>query len=483
MTWSYPNFVPCYINRHHEEPWSLDPLCFYFSDLKWSCRHCLSCCPPLLCKGHGLPGVVTWITAPLELLSASSYQNITATNGQPVSLMHTYSKKVTRSIFVNISMQHIAGTSAWLRCMTKSHGTVTDDCSCEPSNTTPKPYTGIPTTTLPPKCYSPPGDSCDWYRNCLEKKYPCEDTSNAYAIKYTEKFCRLYDDRYSIFSSEGRKWVDAVRKCLQVSLVPILRPWYKLSCKDIRQRAFASHTPCYLNPDKDAPSICDLGFKDFLQIFLTIKSSFIQLDTSWESLKGMWNIGTGCAASYVKEALTKQLIKISKIEVKNVNRAKRSLSDPLPEADARSRFADQVGSAIAKALKWSTDVMDWLAYPENVTHADDHADISNIIIVLADIKALGIVSTSMPGINFNQTIKEFASAVAKGTLLLQVDGHNVWVKSLASCSDKSCNSTRVLAVSDKPPKWNKNSAHFAFCNLGLYGFTAILVIFLNKLFF
>ena len=278
--------------------------------------------------------------------------------------------------------------------------------------------------------------------------------------------------------------MDAVRKCLQVSLVPILRPWYKPSCEDIRQRAFASHTPCYLNPDKDAPSICDLGSKDFLHIFLTIKRSFIQLDTLPKSLKGMWNIGTGCAASYVKEARTKVMIIISKIQVvKNLlGREKRSLSDLLPEADARSRFADQVGLAIAKALKWNTDVMDWLAYPENVTQADD-PDISNIIIVLADIKALGIVNSSMPGINFNQTMEEFASAVAKGTLPSQVDGHNVWVKSLASCSDKSCNSARVLAVSDKPPKWHKNSAHFAYSNLGLYGFTATLVIFLNKLFF
>ena len=392
----------------------------------------------------------------------------------------------------HICRDHLRGTSTkycWYQCMIevhgKSFGKVTDDCSCEPGNTTPKPYTGIPTTSLPLKCYSPSGDSCDWYRNCLEKKYPCEDTSNAYAIKYAETFCKLYDDRYSKISPEGRKWVDAVRKCLQVSLVPILRPWYKPSCEDIRQRAFASHTPCYLNPDKDAPSICDLGVKDFLQIFLTIKRSFIQLDTLWESLEGMWNIGSRCATSYVKEALTKALIKMSKIEVKNLpNRAKRSLSDPLSEADARSRFADQVGSAIAKALKWNTDVMDWLAYPENITHADD-PDISNIIIVLADIKALGIVSTYMPGIDFNQTIEEFASAVANGTLpLLQVDGHIVWVKSLASCSDKSCNSTRVLAVSDKPPKWNKKSAHSAYSNLGPYGFTATLVIsFLNKLFF
>ena len=383
----------------------------------------------------------------------------------------------------------------WYQCMLEVHnknfGPVVDDCSCNVVSSTPNPYTSTPTTSLPPACYSPPGDSCDWYRKCLEKKYPCEDTSNAYAIRYAEKFCRLYGERYSLFSSDGRKWVDGVRKCLQVSLVPLLRPWYKLSCQEIRQRAFASHTPCYLNPDKDAPSICDLSCSDYLKIFWTIKGSLFTMDTAWESMKGMWNIGSKCgAASQIpkcftegKDGVTKKIMKISKMVIKKfkklLNRDRRS-SEPLPEADARSRFADGVGSAIARALKWNNDVMDWLAYSENATHVDD-PDILHIVIVLADIKALGIVTTSTPSINFNQTIRVFATAIKEGTLPLQVDGYNVWVKSLASCSDKSCNSTQTLAVSDKPPKWN-TAARISYGNFGLFGFTAALIMFMNKLF-
>ena len=406
-------------------------------------------------------------------------------------------------------------TYCWYQCMLevyeKDSGPVSDDCSCQLSNTTAKPYAGVPTTSLPQECESPKGDSCDWYRNCLEKRYPCEDTSNAYAIKYAEKFCRLYENRSSLFSPEGRKWVEAVRKCLQVSLVPILRPWYKFSCEDIRQWAFDSHTPCYLDPDEGAPSICDLDCQDFFKIFWTIKGSFIQLDTFWETLKGMWNIGARCGVASqiakcfkpVKEAylrVQKAVIKIIKIVIKKLKKlltwGKRSTSDPLPEADAQSRFADRVGSAIATAMNWNADVMDWLAYPENTTAPADDPDIMNIIIVLADIKALGIVNTSAPAINFNQTIKEFALTVANGTLPLQVDGTNVWVKSLASCSDKSCNSSQVLAVSDKPPtittttttttifKWStRNSARIAYSNFRLYGFTATLVLFVDKLFF
>ena len=112
-------------------------------------------------------------------------------------------------------------TYCWYQCMLEVHdkttGDVSNDCSCNPNDKNP-----TVTTALPASCYSPAGDSCDWYRNCLEKKYPCEATTNAYAITFAEKFCKLYNDHYSKFSSDGRKWINAVRKCLQVSLVLLL---------------------------------------------------------------------------------------------------------------------------------------------------------------------------------------------------------------------------------------------------------------------
>ena len=353
-------------------------------------------------------------------------------------------------------------TYCWYQCMLEVHnkndGSVTSDCSCNSSNPTSYPNTLTPTTLLPPECYSPSGDSCDWYRNCLERKYPCEATSNGYAIKYAEHFCKLYDQNFAKFSLSGKNWVNGVRKCLQVSLVPLLRPWVDPTCEKIRERAFASHTPCYLDPGNGMPSVCDLDCSDYYQIFWTIKGSFGKVDTLWESLKGMWNIGAKCGwYTNIKKCygeLKDGPVRVIKLKIKRFFPRSRRSIDPLPESDAQSRFADGVGSAIASALKWNSDVMDWLAYTERVEDPEN----LEIVVLLADKKALGITITSTPSVNFNQTIHEFASAVHQGALPLKVDGHNVWVKILALCSDKACNSTQTLAVSDKPPNWETTLA-------------------------
>ena len=246
-----------------------------------------------------------------------------------------------------------------------------------------------------------------------------------------------------------------------------------------------SYTDSLLKPDKDVPSICDLDYVQYVKIFWTIKGSFVKLDTAWESLKGMWNIPTKCISSKIKQTFEsskqtlKDVIKFFKIKVQKFKKRKRRSTDSLPEADLQSRFADEVGSNIASALKWNMDVMDWLAYTDAVADLDN----LNISIVLADKKALGIVSTSVPSVDFYQTIQEFASAV-NGTLPVQVDGHKVWIKSLSSCSDKSCNSTQTLAVSDKPP-WSGATgiSHGNVSLCGVCGTIALLMMFMNKLLF
>lgn len=60
-------------------------------------------------------------------------------------------------------------------------------------------------------------------------------------------------------------------------------------------------------------------------------------------------------------------------------------SSALTDAEARSQFADGLGSTIAKSLKWNTFVMDWVAYSGDTSSSGDDLD---VIIVLADIKAL-----------------------------------------------------------------------------------------------
>lgn len=346
----------------------------------------------------------------------------------------------------------------WYQCMIEVHnkesGPVTSDCSCTPSFV-PKPPLS-PTTSLPSFCYSPSGTSCLWYRSCLEKKYPCKDTNNADPIRYAEEMCWLYNNRKSIFSSDGRKWVDGVRKCLQVNLVPFLRPWAKPTCHDIGQKAFETQVSCYLNPDQGVPSICDLDCKEYLKFFWVIKGYIFRVEKVWESLSGLWNIDDKCGSNSSRNCFEEgdqRLIKITKISFKKFNpRVKRSL-DPISDETARRRFADRVASAIARGLKWDTMVMDWFAFPSNATNASDPTSLE-MVMVLADKKALGITTTFRPSFNFNQSLQQLSSAIKESTLPLQVDGYNVWVKSLSSCTDKTCNVTLTLADSDRPPIWH-----------------------------
>ena len=157
-----------------------------------------------------------------------------------------------------------SATYCWYQCMVEvyhqNYGFVRSGCKCTPGE--------VIGSSLPQSCFSPSGDSCNWYRNCLRKKYSCQDSSNAYAVRYAEKFCELYDDRRSFFSAEGQKWVDAVRKCLQVDLVPLIRPWVTASCYNLRQKALASHVPCYINPDQNVTSVCDLKCTDYLRVLI-----------------------------------------------------------------------------------------------------------------------------------------------------------------------------------------------------------------------
>lgn len=350
----------------------------------------------------------------------------------------------------------------WYQCMLEVHnkesGPVTNDCSCTPSSV-PNP-TLSPTTSLPSFCYSPSGTSCLWYRSCLERKYPCNGTNNADPLRYAEEMCWLYNSRKSIFGSDGRKWVDGVRKCLQVELVPLLRPWNKPTCQEIRKKAFESQVSCYLSPDQGVPSVCDLNCKEYFKIFWVIKGYIFRVETVWESLSGLWSIDDKCGSHSSRNCFEEggqELIRITKISIKTFNpRVKRSLH-LASEETARRRFADRVTSAIARGLKWDTMVMDWFALPSNITNASDPTSLE-MVMVLADKKALGIITTFRPSFNFSQALQQFSIAIEEGTLPLQVDGYNVWVKSLSSCTDKMCNDTQTLADSDKPPIWHVPTA-------------------------
>ena len=395
-------------------------------------------------------------------------------------------------------------TYCWYQCMLEVHdkesGSVTSDCSCSPSSL-PDP-TLSPTTSLPSFCYSPSGTSCQWYSSCLERKYPCRGANNADPLRYAEEICWLYNNRYGVFSSDGRKWVDGVRKCLQVELVPLLRPWNKPTCQEIEKSAFESQVFCYMKPDEGVSSICDLDCKEYLKIFWVIKGYVFNVETVGKSLTGLWNIDGKCGSSRSRSCFEEGgqgLIKITELTFQKFTQQGKQSFDSTPDETAGRKFADGIASAIARALKWNTAVMDWFAYPTDVKNVSDPTSLA-MVMTLADKKALGIVTSFSPSFNFSQYLQQLSSAIEGATLPLQVDGYNVWVKSLASCTDKSCNDTQTLANSDKAPVWpvpttsqvsgddrkpakSDGGMSVSARNVVLYGITALLIILMNKLSF
>ena len=360
----------------------------------------------------------------------------------------------------------------WYTCMLEVHerqgGDVFSNCSCDPNDNSP---TKTPSIVLPAWCYKPPSDACDWYRNCIEKKYPCEATTNAYALAFAEKFCNLYNDHFSKFTSDRRKWIDAVRKCLQLSLVPMLRSPNNPTCQQIRSKAFGSHSPCYLAPDKGAPSICDLKWSEYLKIFWIMKGSFVSLDTAGETLKGLWNVGRRCIASQ-----STKLTKVTKLTVqKFTTRPKRS-TDAIAKSDLRQRFADRVCLAIAQSLKWDKKGMDWFGFYDENTDTSD-ADISTISLILADTKSLGLnTNPSTDQVNLDDTVQQLVTAIKEGKLPLQVDGAYVWPKSLQYCGETACNSTQTKTESDKLPKWGaRGGASLCYSSTLVLSFLALVL--------
>lgn len=308
--------------------------------------------------------------------------------------------------------------------------------------------------TLPSECYSPSGTSCGWYENCLERKYQCRGTEDDYAMEFATKFCNLYNDNFAKFSVEGQTWIDAVRKCLQVSLVPIIRPWCTKSCKEIKETAFASHVPCYVLPNKQDPSIsmCNLGNIDRLKVFWTIKSSLVMsVGSSLEAVNGIVMTMSECAARVIKsvnEKIDNVVLKIKMKtkyilkKIKNVlpfGRHKRSLSKSIDFLLLSNIIADE----IAAKLHWSEKGVLWFSTVDTNTSISNETFTNErlIYIHLADRKTFDMNAQNASSSDMKSIIQEFQSKVHNGDLNANLKDFSFEILSAKGCIDTHCNTT------------------------------------------
>lgn len=329
-------------------------------------------------------------------------------------------------------------TYCYYQCMLEVHkilsGPVYADCSCRIGEE----YT-TSNLSLPTKCYSPSGTSCDWYEQCLERKHNCRGTKDDYGVAYATKFCNLYDKYYSHFSYQGQQWIDAVRKCLQVSLVPLLRPWRSLSCKEVKTIAFNSHVPCYIRPNDQSPhiSICHLGAHDFFSVFWTIKSGLVMsVHTSAVMIKGFWSIMTDCIGNIFKDYVFDGSTRNLKLRVQYADfyggRRRRSL----PELEKFRSISNEIVDNIADKLDWKKQGVLWFSDIDTNTTLKNEITMN---IYLTDRKTYDLNAPNLPSADMNSTVANFKNKLQNGELSAKTKDFSF--KVLAGCSDADCETT------------------------------------------
>lgn len=88
----------------------------------------------------------------------------------------------------------------------------------------------------------------------------------------------------SHFHDVSIRWLHMARKCVEVSLVDVVRTFQSPTCEDIKRRAFVSHFKCFHYISDESPSVCDIGHENWLKIFVTVISAMTNRMTFEDSL-------------------------------------------------------------------------------------------------------------------------------------------------------------------------------------------------------
>ena len=374
-------------------------------------------------------------------------------------------------------------TRCWYQCQleinNEENGPVFDNCACSSGDTIPPSDDTMP--TLDPECFSPSGDDCNWYRDCLEERYQCEATGDGYAIEYAKKFCDLFMEGSSDFSSQGMMWIDGVRKCLQVVLVPSLRPFLSKTCADIKQEAFDSHSRCYLEPGSGVPSICDLSISDKLAAFCTVNCISGSRAFTMEPIetgRQMLEVIHGCAARgimfYGNKVAALSLFLKSKI------------------VDNTVLTAAKITSYIANKLQFDEKAIGWFPFvdrSEDDMNQRKRRDVKTqnsdnpIVLLLFSLASLNISTNQVDNAySIDQIVSEIANAVQNGLLSsipVAVNDTQTFygVSSLGQCEDVLCsNGTNVTILATSGANVSR---HFKMSMVVFSVYTLLVCLFLK----
>ena len=329
------------------------------------------------------------------------------------------------------------------------------------------------------QCNIPDGSDCDWYEQCLDSRYGCSTSQHRYPLLYGKHFCRVTKQNEAKFSDVGRAWNQNVRRCLQISLVRLIKPWMSESCRMVQRVAFESHAPCYTS----SPSICELPCKDLMTIMFMVfgPPGFTRVTENVMEIFG--------------QMVDTAAICLTRISLDSPGECGASLINlgltvySLGEHTATS-IVNHLNAIVAHVRKILGDLFSWpfqslaFAQPDNnrqrrtAINNASHTEVTmrlllsnqRIPVQLGNVTATTSVppdpaTTSMPQdtqMAFEKAVKELAATVRTSAALQDIhmvlNGSLVQVKvtSLNQCSDVACKTT-VPQYTDVRPEQQEGS--------------------------
>ena len=352
------------------------------------------------------------------------------------------------------------------QCMLEIHdensGVVSSPCSCSASDEL-KIDAGKslkPTIVLPSWCFSPTGADCSWFKTCIGQRYSCKGKFKGEVVKFGEELCALSLNPYSYLSKNGRIWVNGVRKCLQVNLVPLLRKWHgtrEQNCKILTRQAMSSYSDCFYSPfPATIPTICKLPLTDLWRIFWHLRERTLANENVQKSL---------CT-------LLKQIQNCDGFRKENLHQGKvRKLVFRVKIKSARF-LGKELGRKIAKQFTFDKQGIAWFGYTEIGKYFSNYT--KEFVFYIADKQehAMSQKLGSEPLVNLNDTISILVKAVRRNELCFSVNGGNDEYRITATtvCQDMECRRNTWTALAEESLGIASDSSHVLTSLGGLFIF-------------
>ncbi|XP_076078443.1 adhesion G protein-coupled receptor L3-like isoform X4 [Mytilus galloprovincialis] len=306
-------------------------------------------------------------------------------------------------------------------------GEVYQNCSCLGYDSIPK-YSNV---SLPDLCYVPTGFDCNWYNDCFRKKYSCSGIDDG-GITFQREFCSLYDQHQHKFKPINQILLANIRRCLQVDMVRIVRPWVQVECSEIKNLSISVNKQCFTSQEFQnvTLSLCDMNADNFWSLVVTLVESLHKQNGSSDGISNLLEAKSFCSnKDIIMQTINTTVVRIeTNIETRHTfyNNAFRS-----------TKTITNIVTKLAELMLWRQHGLSWHAWVDT-RFQNISPDKNSIFILLASRQSYDM--------NYNDhsrsprvydAVDNLASGISEG-MFVSVNKQIVTIQSLEACVDLLC---------------------------------------------